>query len=330
MANELPEGTLQFAQTKIANLLNPVQEEAQESDPPNEQADQHDREAAQHDLQGQPEEDFSDSEEESPDYNDETEGPRTFTIKVRGQNREVTEDELVKLASMGEDYTIKTQDLAEQRKRLEAITSESDAARARMSQLLPELETNLQSIKKQLEAEPDWDKLYEADPVKAARLQREFDRKKVENSAELQKVQAEQQQLQAEEEKRLGQARNDYLVEQGKQLLSQIPEWKNDKTAVSEKTEIEKWALSSGFLDQNQLNNIIDAGSVVMMRKAWLYDQGKTRVKNQRSKTSKTLSPGSKGSAPKRDVLKSKREAFIKSGKAKDAQHLVESILNRK
>ena len=317
-------GTLQEAQKKVANLLTPV-EETEASNPPPEQDEV---ELAQ-DPAGQPEEQL-DSEEESPDYNEETEEVRTFTIKVKGQEKKVTEEELVKLASMGEDYTQKTQDLSEQRKRLEAITSESNAARARMSQLLPELETNLLEIEKQLKAEPDWDVLYSKDPAKAGRLQREFDKKRAENKAELDKVRAENQRLYVEEQQRIAQARNDHLVEQGKLLLENLPEWKDENKASSEKTEIEKWALSNGFLDQNQLNNITDWGSVAIMRKAWLYDQGKTKVAKTRANTkSKTLSPGSKGSAPRRDNLKSRRENFQKSRKMSDAKTLVEGILSQ-
>ena len=161
---------------------------------------------------------------------------------------------------MGEDYTQKTQDLAEQRKRLEAITSESDAARTRMSQLLPELEANLLEIEKQLNAEPDWDKLYASHPGRAAQLQHEFAKKKAENKAELEKVRAEQQRTYAEEQQRLAHEREEHLVAQGKLLLENLPEWKDEKTATSEKAEMVNWALSNGYLDQSQLKDLTDWG----------------------------------------------------------------------
>jgi len=318
-------GTIQEASKKIVNLLTPS-EETEDNNPPEQQDEVV---LAENDLDGQPEEQL-DSEEESPGYTDEADESPTFKIKVKGRIKEVTEDELVKLASMGEDYTQKTQDIAEQRRRLEAITSESDAARARMSQLLPELESNLVEIEKQLKAEPDWDVLYKKDPVKTARLQREFDKKRAENQAELEKVRLETKRQIDENEANARQIRQNHLVEQGKLLLENLPEWKDENTATSEKTEIEKWALSNGFLDQNQLNNITDWGSVAIMRKAWLYDQGKTKIAKTRSRTkSKTLSPGSKGSAPRRDTLKARRENFQNTRKMSDAKTLVEGILNQ-
>lgn len=44
----------------------------------------------------------------------------TFEIVVNGQKKQVTQSELIKLAQMGEDYTKKTQALADQRRQFEA------------------------------------------------------------------------------------------------------------------------------------------------------------------------------------------------------------------
>lgn len=44
-----------------------------------------------------------------------------FTIKVRGEEKQVTKDELINLAQMGEDYTRKTQELAVERKLAERL-----------------------------------------------------------------------------------------------------------------------------------------------------------------------------------------------------------------
>ena len=45
--------------------------------------------------------------------------PKT-KIKVNGQEKEVTQDELIKLAQMGDDYTVKTQTLAKKEQALKA------------------------------------------------------------------------------------------------------------------------------------------------------------------------------------------------------------------
>lgn len=322
MALETPNsGTLRTAQEKVMGLLDPEsepQETATETSP----EEPIEEPTADEGLLNTP-----DTEDDYPD--EEPEPPKTFKLNLNGEEVELTEEELLKGYSRQSDYTRKTQDLAEQRKRLDGITQETDAAREKYSQILPKLEANLTEIQKQLNAEPDWEKLSKADPVKALQLQREFDRRKAENAAELARVQQEQQQLLADQQSRLLQEREDHLQAQGKLLLENIPEWTDNEVATKQKQEIEQWALNNGFLDADQLNAIQDWGYVAMMRKAWLFDQGATAAKKSRAKTTKTLSPGSNNrSAPKRSAFRDARAQVKKSGKILDAQKLVEMHLN--
>lgn len=323
MALETPNsGTLRTAQEKVMGLLDPESEPQETATETSPEEPIEEPTADEGLLTTEP-----DTEDDYPD--EEQEPPRTFKLNLNGEELELTEEELLKGYSRQSDYTRKTQDLAEQRKRLDSITKETDAARDRYSLILPELEANLTEIQKQLNAEPDWDKLSKADPVKALQLQREFDRRKAENAAELEKVKQQQQQLLAEQQQRFIQAREDRLQEQGKLLLDNIPEWQDNEVATKQKQEIEQWALNNGFLDADQLNAITDWGSVAMMRKAWLYDQGATAAKKSRAKTTKTLSPGSNNrSAPKRSAFREARAQVKKSGKILDAQKLVEMHLN--
>ena len=323
MALETPNsGTLRTAQEKVMGLLDPESEPQETATETSPEEPIEEPTADEGLLSTEP-----DTEDDYPDEEEET--PRTFKLNLNGEELELTEEELLKGYSRQSDYTRKTQDLAEQRKRLDSITQETDAAREKYSQLLPKLEANLTEIQKQLNAEPDWDKLSKADPVKALQLQREFDRRKAENAAELARVQQEQQQLLADQQARLLQEREDHLQAQGKLLLENIPEWQDNEVASKQKQEIEQWALNNGFLDADQLNAIQDWGYVAMMRKAWLYDQGATAAKKSRAKTTKTLSPGSNNrSAPKRSAFREARAQVKKSGKILDAQKLVEMHLN--
>ena len=323
MALETPNsGTLRTAQEKVMGLLDPESEPQETATETRPEEPIEEPTADEGLLSTEP-----DTEDDYPDEEEET--PRTFKLNLNGEELELTEEELLKGYSRQSDYTRKTQDLAEQRKRLDGITQETDAAREKYSQLLPKLEANLAEIQKQLNAEPDWDKLSKADPVKALQLQREFDRRKAENAAELARVQQEQQQLLADQQSRLLQEREDHLQAQGKLLLENIPEWQDNEVATKQKQEIEQWALNNGFLDADQLNAIQDWGYVAMMRKAWLYDQGATAAKKSRAKTTKTLSPGSNNrSAPKRSAFREARAQVKKSGKILDAQKLVEMHLN--
>ena len=260
MSNETPTraGTIQEAHAKVLELMTPAEEvvETDESESP---SPEEPIEEIQEEL----------SEEFEEDYTDEDEEPeRTFKLKVDGEELEVNEEELLKGYSRQSDYSKKTQELSEQRKNLEFITQENDVARERMSQLIPELESNLLRIQKTLNAEPDWDKLYQQDPAKAQRLERDFNRRKDQNKAELQRLAVEKEHLQVQETSRIAQAKDQYLNSQAKLLIENIPEWKDDKVALNEKSKIEEWALTNSYLDKERVANIMDWGSVAVDRKS--------------------------------------------------------------
>lgn len=326
MSEETPTkaGTIQEAQSKILNLMNAAETEESEE-----------VEETEESISPDPEEPIEETQEELPeedgdDYTDEDEEPeRTFKLKVDGEEIEVNEEELLKGYSRQSDYSKKTQEISEQRKGLDLITQETNVARERMSQLIPELENHLLQVKETLNAEPNWDVLYKQDPVKAQRIERDFNRRKDQNKAELERLAILGQQTKAENEAEAVRKESEHLAEQGKLMINNIPEWKDDKVALAEKGKIEEWALNNSFYDKERIASIKDWGTVAVLRKAWLFDQGKTAVKKAKAKSSKTLTPGSKKrSAPTRNAVRDQRARLKKSGDTKDAQALIEMALN--
>ena len=315
MSNETPRsGTIQAAQAEVLSMLNG--EEVVDTPEPLDSAP--------------PEELPIEEEQEDLGYTDDDEADiRTFNVRVDGDDLEVTEEELLKGYSRQSDYSKKTQELAEQRQGLEAMTQENAAARERMSQLIPELEANLLKIQQGLDAEPNWDALYKQDPTKAIRIERDFNRRKEANKQQLAALAQEKQRLHVEQESHTAQARDQFLNQQANLLIENIPEWKDDKRALSEKAAIEEWSLKNGYLSKDRIANIMDWGSVAMMRKAWLYDQGKVAVKKAQAKSSQTLSPGNKTrSAPTRSAYRDQQARLRKTGNTKDAEALIAMQLN--
>ena len=96
-------------------------------------------------------------DEEQTDVEEEALQPQTFTVKVDGQEVEVTQDELINGYSRQQDYTRKTQELSQQRKTIEQQQAELAQRDAIYSQLLPKMEAQL---KGELANEPDWNTLY--------------------------------------------------------------------------------------------------------------------------------------------------------------------------
>ena len=77
---------------------------------------------------------------------EEAEEPDKFTIKWQGEEKEVTQDELIELAQKGFDYTKKTQDLAAERDNLAPYVGLANQIKARpeLAQKIAELLTGTQ------------------------------------------------------------------------------------------------------------------------------------------------------------------------------------------
>jgi hypothetical protein len=187
-----PKGTdLYSAQDAIRAMLAPEGETAATSD-----ALEADGEVDTDELEAQmSEEDYSEDELEGEDEQDEGDDDQSFDLlsaKVEIDGEEITVEELKRGHLRQRDYTRKTQELAEIRKGFEAQQNEVLRERAQYETMLGQLR---QRIEADVEQEPDWDKLYEADPSMAARAERQWRKQQDANSALLQAIEAEQQRL---------------------------------------------------------------------------------------------------------------------------------------
>jgi len=101
-------------------------------------------------------EDDEEVEEEQTDVEEEAPQLQKFTVKVDGQEVEVTQEELINGYSRQQDYTRKTQELSQQRKTIEQQQAELEQRDAIYSQLLPKMEAQLKGV---LGEEPDWQRI---------------------------------------------------------------------------------------------------------------------------------------------------------------------------
>ena len=133
----------------------------------------------------------TESLDDEQDELEEVDEPQLYTVKVNGEEVEVTIDELQNSYSRQKDYTRKTQELAQQRKTVEEQQSEVAKNEAIYKELLPKMEA---ALNEGLGEEPDWNALYQADPIGYVRERDLWNEKQ----QKLQAVQAEQQRLQEE------------------------------------------------------------------------------------------------------------------------------------
>ena len=273
------------------------------------------------------EEELEEAEEDEPQEDqveeEESEQPQLYTIKVDGEEQEVTLEELQNGYSRQRDYTRKTQELAQQRKAIEAKYQEVSQKDAIYSQLLPRMESTL---KGELENEPDWNALYEADPIAYVREKDVWNEKK----QKLQAVQAESQRLQQESQVAQQQKLQQFVQYGNQQLLEQIPEWQDSEVANKEKLSIKEYGMNVLGYTPQEMDQVYDYRVLLGLRNAWLQHktQQATKVKpTEKKAAARTARPGTSNVPKTTTPVKRARQKLAKTGKVQDAAKLFEQII---
>ena len=296
-----------------------VIEEAEESiEPEVDEFDEQDEE-----LVDEEELEFDDEEDgEEETEVEEVEEQPVYRVTVDGSEIEVTQDELINGYSRQQDYTRKTQELANQRKTIEQQAQELAQRDAIYAQLLPKMEAQL---KGELVNEPDWDSLYNDDPIAFVREKQLWDEKKeklkaaeAENARLQQESYAQQQQLIAQQ------------VQEGQQkILEIIPEWKNAEVAQKEKLAIRDYGINVlGYLPQ-EMDAIYDYRALLGLRNAWLNSKTveATKKKPTQKAPARVARPGTTTRKKSVAPVKRAKQVLAKSGKVQDAAKVFEQFL---
>ena len=259
-------------------------------------------------------EESEDSEEEKPD--------QTFTVKVDGTEVTVTLDELQKGYSRTQDYTRKTQQIAEIRRQVESEAEAIRAERSQYAQLLGALESQVQQA-----AQPniDWDRLYQEDPIEWVR-QKEVMR---ENQAKAQAIQFEKQRLAEISQQEQAQQMQAYLAQQREELLKVLPDWKDPNKAKKEKELLIDFGQKAGF-STDELKNIFDHRVVNVLRKAALYEQMMSKRQNIKPVTNngpRPAKPGAAGRISQTSEATRAKQRLAKTGRVQDAASAIELLL---
>jgi hypothetical protein len=269
------------------------------------------------------EEDEGESEdEEEPEEDDEEPAePPKFTVKVDGEEVEVTLDELQKGYSRTKDYTRKTMELAEQRKAAEAELQQIRAERERYAAMLEQLQAQAPQ-----EQEPDWETLYQRDPIEWVR-QRELWRDRKERQQQLeserQRLMYQRQQEQAQEMQRIA-------AENQQKLLEAVPEWADPEKGTQERQAVKKYLQEIGF-SNDEVSQIYDHRAVLVARDAMRYRQmmaKKQSVQPTQTRT-KTAKPGVATTVSEQSTKTKKRslQRLQQTGRVADAAAAIENLL---
>ena len=334
------ETDVQKAQKAINGLLNPKEEETiGQTEPPKEEIKQNSPEPKNVESEeDQPqeqeiseetesEEEVSEQDvsqdEEQIDTQEKQEDSPFYTVKVNGQELDVTLDELRNGYSRDADYRQKTEELSHQRKQFQ---SESEKQRQDYSQKLNELNQRLSAAQVDLNAEinsADLDRLYDEDPTEAARVERKLKKKQDALNQSIQQTQAEQKEQ-----------FSSFLQDQQRKLVSKMPEFSDPAKASTIKANMKSTLNNYGFNDQ-EVAQVYDHRIVMLVNDAMKYrsmQNSKPNIAKKITKPSKPFSSGVKQGKSEAN-LKLRREKFSrlkKSGSMKAAQDVFLDMITNK
>jgi hypothetical protein len=323
---EIQATNLADAASAISAMLAPEEGQAQVGETQSAEESEEDLEAAASEddesgVEDAPDEETSEEQSGEEEESEEQEQPQTFTVKVDGKEVAVTLDELQKGYSRTQDYTRKTQQIAEVRKQVEAETQAVRAERGQYAQLLGALQAQLQASEPQV----DLDRLYNEDPIEWVR-QKEVLRERQEKAYA---IQAEQQRLIQLSQQEQQQSMQQHLESQKDALLAALPEWKDPKKAKLEKAMLIESAKSAGFSDED-LKSVYDHRLVLLLRKAALFDQMVSKrqgIKPVTNNGPRPAKPGAAGRVSTTSEVTRAQQRLAKTGRVDDAADAIFKLL---
>lgn len=282
----------------------------------------------------------SEEDDDSDEEGDEDDGKRRsdkslddatkVKVTVNGQEQEVSLSELRAGYSRTQDYTQKTQQVAQQRRQLQEAEDQTEQVRQGWLQHLQQLE-DAAKARRQLYSQAELQRLKQEDTYaygQALEQQRELD-------DQLGKIQRAREATQQESQQQTQRQRQRALQAEFEQLQSKLPEWQDPETRSQELETINKYAKDLGFGDQ-EIGGIADHRLYIVLRDAARYRasqqraaETKTKVtaaKKQAKVKSGNLKPGKAQTPSSRSTARSKQkqQRFHKTGDVRDAASWIE------
>ena len=264
--------------------------------------------------------DEDDPEEEEPeqaalDLN------QIVAVNVDGERAEVSLQEALNGYIRSETFHRRLNQVGQVAQEIEKEREEIAQARTYYAQMIPALHKQLLSLQP---PEPDWDKLYEENPVEASRLERQW-RTYREKMGQLQ---VEHQRVQEEQEREQQRRMAIYEDTERRKLVQAVPEWTDPKRWERDRRSMVRTALAAGY-SEKELGELKDARATMILAKAAKYDQLMAN-KPKPVKRQGALRPGAisqRGAAPNGIARAEKR--LQRTGSVRDAARAFEMDLDR-
>lgn len=298
---------------RISQLFSQPEQPSESEAPVEDSSPQDQQEEVLQQEAEQPEAEIEEQAEatETPESDTEVEEPK-YTVKVQGEEIEVSLEDLRKGYMMDSDYRKKTSEVARMRE-------EVNKAQELYGERLSEAETLLKLELEDLNSEDNKD-LKEIDPTAY------YEKKE--------KIEAKSRRLKdlKKEQKEVEEAKRQRLIQQEQELLMQrIPEWLDDEALAKETKMIQNLWNEIGF-KESDLSKFTDHRLVALSRKAALYDQlmtAKPDQKKVKQAPPKSAKPGTIKTPEQRqsDKVKDIKSKVRKTGNMKDAAAAIRQLM---
>ncbi len=213
---------------------------------------------------------------------EEVEQPDIYTVKVDGEEYEVTQDELLNGYQRQQAYTKRSQELAEQRKAFEAEAQQVAQMRDAYAQQLEQLsQYNQQTLS---DAEPDWDALSKEYSAEELFL---YKTKLDQQKEQARQVEAERQVIAQQQAQEQQAQMQQHLAAQREEMLNRIPQWRDEDKRTSEREQVIKYAQQSVGFSPQEIANASDARAIELLYKAWQWDNLQSKKPAAKKKASK-------------------------------------------
>ena len=344
IVGELPEDptSIGTAQEALLSLLDsaeePVEEKKEEEEQPSTE-DVEESEESEEEAEEVEEEESPDADDESPEAEEETEDEEVeestvYTVKVNGQDVEVSEDELIKGYSRQSDYTQKTQELAEYRRQLDQgaqhLQDEIAQTQQARAQYVDAVATAIESNYSHLQnfANVDWERLKTEDREEYLTKRDEY-RQAEDSINQLKQKHAEASQQQQQEE---AQQHQQMLQEEHHKMVSILPQWAEPETQRALAKSVTEFAISKGYT-QEELSQLVDHRSILVLMQAKAYEdltrkQTEVRKKKVKNKPKVVRTKAKKDKSDKAQAVRAERmKRLAQTGHVTDAAGLFEDFV---
>lgn len=251
-------------------------------------------------------------------------------LTYQGQTRRVPLEEARELAQKGYDYTQKTQQLADERTRLQQY-AQAIQQTAAINQALIDDVAEAKALQRELTRFPksaeEWLAKSQEDPIGAFQLRTQHDTIVQALQGKVAQIQSKSQQAQQAQRA----ISDEQLRTELNRAVEAVPAWRDASRFKADAEGIRSYLQTQGF-SASEADSIYDGRTLVQAWKAWQYDklvQGKAARLKQVRQAPPVSKPGAAGQSQSASEqrMQRDREALKKSGDWRDAAKVLSRLV---